>query len=187
MLRDQSGGRLGADARDTGEPVGRVADQRKVIRDERRPHAELLPHAFFITHQAALSVHLHHALSNDALRKILVGRPDAHFLHARIRGGQMRGGRKTVIRLQLRHRPRRHAHGDQRFFKRVKLRKQRRIDPFTGLVARPQIVAERLDDVVSGDADVRGAAVNHLRHGAKHAVHGGKGRSFSLSSRRLFP
>ena len=56
----------------------------------------------------------------------------------------------------------RDAHRDQRLLERMELRAQRRLDAGAGLVARPELVAERLDDVIGRDADVRRAALDHL-------------------------
>ena len=41
------------------------------------------------------------------------------------------------------------------------------VDARAVLVPRPQVVAERLDDVVGGHADVGGALLQHLQHGAR--------------------
>jgi hypothetical protein len=43
------------------------------------------------------------------------------------------------------------------------------LDALAGLVAGPQLVAEGLDDVVGGHADVRGAALQQLQHAVQHA------------------
>ena len=68
----------------------------------------------------------------------------------------------------------------------MKLREQRWVDALAGLVARPQIVAERLDDVVGGDADMRGALLLHLLDGAQHADHGAE-RPLLVLSAALVP
>ena len=86
-------------------------------------------------------------------------------------GGRERCGRgQGVVRLQLDHRPDRHAHRRQRLLERMELRLQRGVDAGAGLVAGPQIVAERLDHVVGGDADMRRAALQHLGDRAQHAL-----------------
>jgi hypothetical protein len=54
----------------------------------------------------------------------------------------------------------------------MKLLPQRRFDAVAGLVPRPQVVAERLDDVVGRDADVRCAAFDSLQYGVEDAEHG---------------
>ena len=73
-----------------------------------------------------------------------------------------RRGSQRVVGLELDHRPHGHAHRGERFLERMELRPQRRLDALAGLVAGPQIVAERLDDVIGRDADVRRAALDHL-------------------------
>ena len=64
---------------------------------------------------------------------------------------------ERVVGLELDHRPDDHAHRRERLLERLELRPQRRLDAVAGLVARPEVVAERLDDVVGRDADVRRA------------------------------
>ena len=53
-----------------------------------------------------------------------------------------------------------------------------------GLVSRPQPVAERLDDVIGGDAHVGGAAIDHAEDGANHAAHGANFTTVLVASRR---
>jgi len=62
----------------------------------------------------------------------------------------------------------------------MELRPKRGLDALAGLVARPEAIAERLDDVIGGDADVRGAALDHLQHRVQHAGHGAVGFVFAL-------
>ena len=50
--------------------------------------------------------------------------------------------------------------------------RKRGIDAGAGLVARPEVVAEGLDDVIGRDADVRRAGLEHLQHGVQHAGRG---------------
>ena len=50
--------------------------------------------------------------------------------------------------------------------------RKRALDAVAGLVVGPEVVAERLDHVVGGDAEVGGAALDHLEHGVQHAGHG---------------
>ena len=59
-------------------------------------------------------------------------------------------------------------HGVERHLERMELREQRRIDAFAGLVAGPLVIAERLDDVVGGDAQVGRACLEHREHGVEH-------------------
>lgn len=62
----------------------------------------------------------------------------------------------------------------------MELSKQRGLDAFAGLVAGPQLVAERLDDMIGGDAQVRGAALDGLEHGVEDAEHGAERRILAL-------
>ena len=59
----------------------------------------------------------------------------------------------------------------ERLFEQRELRQQVGLDAGAGLVAGPQLVAERLDDVIGGDADVRGAAGDHAEHRRDDAAH----------------
>ncbi len=92
----------------------------------------------------------------------------------------MRGGGERIVRLELDHRPHRHAHGGERILERVKLTEQGRLDPVARLVLWPEIVAERLDDMIGRDAEVRRAAFNHLQHGIQYAEHGAEGSVVTL-------
>ena len=118
---------------------------------------------------AASAIDLDDAIADDALREILVRRPDAHLLDLRIVRRQMRGRRERVVGLELDHRPRRTPIAASASSSGWNCAQQRRIDAFAGLVAGPEIVAERLDDVIGGDADVRRAFFEHLRDRAQHA------------------
>ena len=124
-----------------------------------------------VADRLGLAVDLHDAVAVDALREILVGRPDADLLHPLILRGEVRRGGQRIVRLELDHRPDGDAHRGERLLQRMKLRQQRRLDALAGLVAGPQAVAERLDDVVGRDADVRLAALDHLQHRLQHADH----------------
>ena len=57
----------------------------------------------------------------------------------------------------------------------MELREQRRLDAGAGLVAGPEAVAKRLDDVIGRDADVRRSLLDHLQHRLQHADHGAEG------------
>src|SRR5439155_4481183 len=48
------------------------------------------------------------------------------------------------------------------------------------LVVTPEAIAERLDDVISCYADVRGPLLDHLQDGMQHATHGAEGRILAL-------
>ncbi len=169
-----------ADAGDTRVAVRSVADQRQKVWNQRRLDAELLAHARGIANRLGLAVDLHDAVAFDALREVLVRSPDADLLHPSILGGKMRCGGQRIVGLQVDHRPDGDAHRPERVLQRVELRQQSRLDAVAGLVARPQAVAERLDDVVGGDAQVRLAALDELQHALQHANHGTEAPILSL-------
>jgi hypothetical protein len=118
---------------------------------------------------------LNDSVGADALRQVLVRRPDADLLHAAVLSRKPRRGCQGVVRLELHHGPDGHSHGGERLFERVELREQRPLDALRRLVARPEAVSERLDDVIGRHADVRGSLLDHLQHGTEHAGRGGKG------------
>ena len=169
--REHGGRRLGAEAGQAGIAVRGVADEREVVGDRRGRDAELLAHAVGVADFAALPIDLHDAAGNDALREVFVGRPDADFLDTRIRRRERRGRGESIVGFELDHRPDHDAHRRQRLLERVELRPQRGVDAGPGLVAVPQLVAERLDDVVRGHADVRRPGLDHLQNHLQHAPH----------------
>ena len=59
--------------------------------------------------------------------------------------GDARRRGERVVGLELDHRPDDDAHRGERVLERMELREQRRLDAGRGLVAGPQVVAERLD------------------------------------------
>ena len=83
----------------------------------------------------------------------------------------MRRGRQRIVGFDLDHRPHGHAHCNQRLFEWMELRAQNPLDAFAGLVLGPEIVAERFNDVIGRDSDVRRAVFEHLCHGMEHARH----------------
>ena len=89
-----------------------------------------------------------------------------------IRGGDASRRGECVVGLQLDHRPYRDAHRRERVLERLELGEQRAVDAGAGLVARPEVVAERLDHVIGRDADVRRAGLEHLQHRVQHAGRG---------------
>src|SRR5205085_9052730 len=58
---------------------------------------------------------------------------------------------------------------------RMELGAQCALDAFARLVAGPQRVAERLDDVIGGDGDVRRAVFQQLQRPVQDADHGAEG------------
>ena len=76
----------------------------------------------------------------------------------------MRRRGETVVGFELDHRPDGDAHRRERVLEREKLRVEDGLDSLSRLVVRPEIVAERLDDVVGGDADMRRSRLDHLQN-----------------------
>src|SRR5205085_1103955 len=156
-------------AGDAGIPVCRIADEREIIRDVRWSHAELRAHGVGVANLSALAIDLHDAIADDGLREILVGGPDAHLLDALVLRREVRRRCQRVVGLEVHHRPNDDTHRRERLLERMKLRPQRRLDALTGLVSGIEVVAKRLDDVIGGDADVCGAAFEHLDDGSEHS------------------
>src|ERR687892_1633224 len=74
------GGGPGADARDAGIAVGRVAHEREQVWNELRADAKLFAYPGGIANGFTPAVDLHHPPSPHALRQVLVGRPDGDHL-----------------------------------------------------------------------------------------------------------
>src|SRR5581483_1173524 len=170
--REQANGAFGADAPYARIAVGGIPDQREVIRDQCRIDAELRPYAGSITNQLAPSVHLDDAIPANALRQILIRGPNTNLLGTIVLRGNRRSRRKRIVGLELDHGPHRNPHGCQRIFERFELRAQYRLDPRSGFVSVPNGIAERFDNVIGSDPDVRRAFFDHLEHGRKNAGDG---------------
>ena len=162
---------LGAPSRQTRIPVRRVADEREVVRNRRWGHAELCDDAGFVEGDPLTAIHLHDSRAADALCQILVGSADEHLLDAAVDRRCHRRRRERIIGFELHHRPDDDAQCAERFLEQRKLAEEIRIDPFTGLVARPQLIAERLDDVIGRDGHVGRAALHQAEHGADDPAH----------------
>src|SRR5207247_2399543 len=160
--------------------VCRVADEGEEVRDQRASAPVLLPPARRIADRLPFAIHLYDAVPADALRQILVGSPDADFLHARISRGDVGRGGERVVGLELDHGPYGHAHGGEGGFERVELREQSRLDASPRLVLGPERVAEGLDDVVGRDPDVGGPLLDQLQYRMQHAADGAEGRVCAL-------
>src|SRR4029450_8133455 len=132
-------------------------------------HAELLANSLCIADLLTSAVNLHYPVAADALRQVLVGRPDADLLHAFIYGGDLRCGGKRVVSLKLGHGPYSHTHSVECFLERVELCEECGLDAVPCLVAGPEAVAEGFDDVVGRYTDVGGSRVDPLQGGTSHA------------------
>src|SRR2546425_3370455 len=161
--------RHGAYPPDAWVSVRRVADEREEVRNQGGLHPELLTHSRRIANLLPLAIHLYYAVPADALRQILVGSPDADFLHARISRSNLRRGGERVVGLELDHGPYRDSHAGECFLERVELRQQRGLDAFSSLIAGPQTVAEGLDDVIGRYAEVCGSRFDHLQYGMQYS------------------
>ena len=86
---------------------------------------------------------------------------------SRAAAGRSRSER--VVRFKLNHGPDDNASRREDVFEQWELRQQVGFDAFAGLVAWPQFVAERFDDVIGRNGDVRGAAFDHAQNRCEHA------------------
>src|SRR5258708_37743446 len=105
VAADEPRGAYLADAVYPWIPVGRVADEGEEVRDAVRVDAEFRAHRVCVSHLVRFAIHLHHPIANDALREILVRRPDADLQYALVRRGEMRGGGERSLPLEPDHRP----------------------------------------------------------------------------------
>src|SRR5206468_9119090 len=86
-----------------------------------------------------------------------------------------------VVSFQLDHGPDHHSHCRERFLERVELREQRGLDALPGLVVGPEVVAERLDDVIGRHTDVSRSGLDHLQYRMQHAADGAEGLILALA------
>ena len=112
-------------------------------------------------HGAAAPVELHHAVGHHALGQVLVRGADDHLVHGRVVPGHGGGRGEGVVRLEVDHRPHRHAERRHRVLEQLKLGAQFGGHAGAGLVPGPEVVAEGLDDVVGCHPDVGGAVGEH--------------------------
>ena len=98
------------------------------------------------------------------------GRADDHAFDPRVPSGRDRRGSQRIVRLELHHRPDHNARRREDVFEQRELRQQVGLDAFAGLVAWPQLVAKRFDDVIGRHGNVRGAALDHAQHRREHAA-----------------
>jgi hypothetical protein len=137
--------------------VRRVADKREEIGDQSGRHAELLSNTLGVEDFLRPAIDLDDSIFDDALGKILVDGPDAHFLDAPIPGGDPCRRRQSVVGFELDHRPYLDTHCFEGLFQWVELGEKDRLDSLAGLVVGPKVIAERFDYVIGRDADMRGA------------------------------
>ena len=166
--REDRRGALGAPALETREAVGRVPHQGQVVGDRSGVHAELGHDPGLVEDLALATVELDHPLAADALPQVLVRRADHHLLDAIVGRGHLGRRAERVVGLVLDHGPGGDTHRHQRVLEDRGLVQELRRHALARLVARPQVVAEALDDVVRRHADVGGALLQELQRRGEH-------------------
>src|SRR5437588_7657247 len=124
----------------------------------------------FIPNLSRSTIKLYYTIVSHALRQVLVGGADVDTRHSRHSAKRQRRASESVVGLQFDHRPDHNSHGFERLFKQWELCKQARIDTLARLVPRPQIVAERLNDMVGRDPDVRNSRLKHHGNASQHSA-----------------
>src|SRR5688572_32585687 len=88
MTVDETGSGFRAAAGNAGVTIGRVTNEREIVRNKFRRHTKLFTHSIGVANLIAASINLHYPVSNNALPEILIRRPDANFLHAFVEIGR---------------------------------------------------------------------------------------------------
>jgi ATP-dependent DNA ligase len=166
--------------RDPGISVRRVTHQGKEVGNQGRVHPELCVNSCRIEYFPTPTIDLHYPVASNALRQVLIRCPDTDLFHSLIFRGDPGGGGERIVRLQLDHGPHDDAHGGKRFFERVELLQEGRLDAISGLVSGPEPVPERLDDVIGRHPDVGSPGLDRLQDGVQHAGHRAKGTVLPL-------
>ncbi len=146
--------RFRAPTRETGEAIGFVTYQGQVVGNRDRRDTELGDDAGLVDQSPPPPVELHDAITHDALSQVLVRRANQHPRHRRIGSRHFGSGSKRIVGFVLHHCPDGQSHRGERFLERRELGEQLGGDARAILVTRPEVVAERLDDVVGCDRDV---------------------------------
>ena len=155
-------GDLSGHARQSARRPAQDRQHRSTTPEHRKPP----PHPIRVAQHTCAAVELHDAAVLHALCEVLVRGADEHLLHAVVRRGE------RVVGLEVNHRPHDHAQRLQGLFEGVELLEEHRVDPFASLVAVPQPVAERFDDVVSGNTQMGDALLEHRQDRPDHATDG---------------
>ena len=127
-------------------------------------------------------VELNHPTATNALRQIFVRRTDKNLLDPRITTGMDHRRSQAVVRLKLPHRPHHDPERLERFFKMTKLPKQGWVDACIGLVAGPEIIPERFDNMVSRHSDVGDVILEHRQDRTDDPTHGSDFAAIGVSS-----
>ena len=171
-LGEHGGRGLCAPSGQSGIAVRGVAHQRQVIGDgcgrRRRTSAPCRPHRG----NARAAIQLNDARTLHALREVLIRRANDHLPHALISSSRDCPRGQSIVRFELHHRPDHNAGCRKHIFQQRKLRKQLAFNACAGLVTRPQSIAKRFDDVVGGNGDMRGPALDHAEHRRENAADG---------------
>jgi hypothetical protein len=137
---DEQRGALLAEAGQPGDAVGGIAGQRQVVGHAARAEAAQRAERRLVGELVLAAIDLHHAVADDALPEILVGRHDAHLLD--LAGEAPRAVREPVVGFVLVHRPDRDPDRGDPFLDRVELRTQLGRHALVALVLGKEIVAE---------------------------------------------
>ena len=140
-----------------GVAIGRIADDGQPVGDRRRGDAPLRANAGFVVDDRPAAIPQDDPLATHQLGHVLVRRAHEDALDLRVVGEAHRGGGDGVVRLVLDHRPEDDPECLDGGLSDRELVEQLGRHPGRRLVAREQVVAERLDDPIRGAADVRRA------------------------------
>ena len=181
--REHGRGRFRSPAGQPGIAVGGIADQRQVVGDRIGRHAELRDDARFVADDVRSRrsncttrvPRTHCARSLSGVQMITRSTARVRRSHVAAPAASASSASNSTIGQTAT------PSAIKRLLEERELREQVRLDAGAGLVAGPQTVAERLDDVIGGDADVRRAAVDHAEHRADDAADGG---DFAAVARR---
>ena len=168
-LGEHGGCALRTPAGEAGKAVGRVAHQRQVVGDGAGRHTELHLHCGGVDDLVLAPVVLHHSGALHALTKVFVGGDDEHLLDPRVGVGHRRRCGQGIVGLPLHHRPGGETAGHEHFLHHGDLVQQHFVHALAALVTGVQIVAEALDHVVAGHADMRCAGGHQLQRAGHHA------------------
>lgn len=182
--REDGGGGSDAPAGESGKAIGGVSDEGEKVWDGSGRNSELGDYGGFVAKCPGASIELQYAGSADALREVLVRGANQDAVDAGVGCGKAGCGGEGVVGLVLDHGPDSNAEGFERLLEDVELCAEAGIDPLAGFVSGPEIVAEGLDDVIGGDADVGGSVADHAKNRGDDAAGGGDVLAVAVADRR---
>src|SRR5580692_745476 len=138
--------RLLAEAWNTGNPVGSIADEREVVGYARGPEPASTEQLRLVDDLAPETIDLNDALAQERLPEVFVRGQDAYLLHVVAPSSRRRGQR--VIGLVPIHRPHDEPERTRRLFGAIELLEQLLGHALVGLVPVEPVVADRPDRVV---------------------------------------